>query len=66
MEEEANRQTKIFPSPERLDKVQDAMKNLEDVVRERNQAYHMLETGKDGERPVQDTINGFGLRTFKK
>lgn len=66
MEEEAKKQIEVFPSPERLDKVEASMKNLEDVVRERNKAYHMLETGKNGERPVQDIINGFGLRTFKK
>lgn len=27
------------------------MKNLEDVVKERNRAYWLLETGEDGERP---------------
>lgn len=27
------------------------MKNLETVVRERNKAYYLLETGEDGERP---------------
>lgn len=27
------------------------MNNLEDVIRERNRAYYLLETGEDGERP---------------
>lgn len=51
MEEASKDAYKIFPNPERLDKIQDSMNNLESVVRERNQAYHMLETGETGERP---------------
>ncbi|KAK9869655.1 hypothetical protein WA026_003403 [Henosepilachna vigintioctopunctata] len=66
MEEEAKEQVKLFPSPERLDKVRDSMKNLEDVVRERNKAYHLLETGKDGERPVEKYINPFGMNATKR
>lgn len=31
--------------------VEESMKNLETVVRERNKAYYLLETGEDGERP---------------
>lgn len=27
------------------------MKHIEDVVKERNRAYFLLETGEDGERP---------------
>lgn len=53
MEHECDRQFVIFPNPERIDKVQDSMKNIETVVRERNKAYHMLETGRDGERPAR-------------
>lgn len=37
------------------------MKNIETVVRERNRAYFLLETGEDGERPVKDVIDAFGL-----
>lgn len=40
------------------------MKNLEDVVRERNKAYHMLETGETGERPGRMVRNPLGLRFF--
>lgn len=36
------------------------MENLENVVRERNQAYYYLETGKTGERPVKSYIDAFG------
>lgn len=51
MEEVCKDKNEIFPNPERLDKVKDSMNNLESVVRERNRAYHMLETGETGERP---------------
>lgn len=53
MEHECDRQFEVFPSPERIDKVQDSMNNIETVVRERNKAYHLLETGKNGERPAR-------------
>lgn len=52
LEAAAKDQFQIFPSPERLNKVQDSMDNLELVVRERNKAYHLLETGETGERPT--------------
>lgn len=53
MEHECDRQFELFPSPERIDKIQDSMNNIETVVRERNKAYHLLETGRDGERPAR-------------
>lgn len=37
------------------------MKNIETVVRERNKAFYLLETGETGERPVKDVIDAFGL-----
>lgn len=46
MEEYGKQELKLFPSPERIDKVEDSMENLEAVVRERNKAYHLLETEK--------------------
>ncbi|CAH0558195.1 unnamed protein product [Brassicogethes aeneus] len=61
MEEECKKETRLFPSPERLDKVEDSMKNLETVVRERNKAYHLLETGEKGERPRKLETNVLGL-----
>lgn len=66
MEEEAKNQCKLFPSPERLDKVQESMENLEKVVRERNVAYHQLETGETGERPGRMETSYFGLRFYYK
>lgn len=40
------------------------MRNLEQVVRERNRAYHTLETGRDGERPGRIKEGVFGLEEF--
>ena len=39
-----------MPNPERIDKVEMSMENLEEVVRERNRAFHKLEVGISGER----------------
>ena len=57
-----NDKVELFPSPERIDKVKLSMENIETVVRERNRAYHLLETGKDGERPQKLVYNQLGLR----
>lgn len=59
---------RYFPNPERIDKVKISMENLETVVRERNKAYHLLETGYSGERPakVVNTPLGERLRKRKK
>lgn len=64
MEHECNEKMELFPSPERLDKVNDAMKHLEDVVRERNRAYYELETGENGERPAKLVTNQLGLKYY--
>lgn len=60
MEEVYKEKWKYFPNPERIDKVEDSMSNLESVVRERNRAYHMLETGTTGERPAELKYNALG------
>lgn len=52
MELECERAVESFPSPERLDKVQDSMKRLESVVRERDQAYWSLEVGESAPQSV--------------
>lgn len=39
-----------MPNPERIDKVDMSMEHLEEVVRERNKAFHQLEVGSSGER----------------
>jgi len=40
------------------------MANLESVVRERNRAYHLLETGQSGERPGGEVTNFLGLEEY--
>lgn len=40
------------------------MKNLETVVRERNKAYYLLETGEDGERPGVIVHSAIGRLLF--
>lgn len=42
------------------------MKNLETVVRERNRAYHLLETGETGERPGAEEENFLGLQEYRQ
>ncbi|XP_055375466.1 39S ribosomal protein L47, mitochondrial [Condylostylus longicornis] len=66
MEHECNENMQLFPSPERLDKVKISMRNLETVVRERNRAYHELETGESGERPGQMVTNSLGYNFYYK
>lgn len=61
MEHECNEKVRLFPNPERIDKVEESMNNIENVIRERNTAYYKLETGETGERPVDDVVNLFGL-----
>ncbi|XP_037278194.2 mitochondrial ribosomal protein L47 [Rhipicephalus microplus] len=65
MEEAAKREVELFPNPERIDKVKESMNNLEEVVRERNEAYHLLEIGESGEQPwvPKENIYGF-VRDF--
>ncbi|XP_067647666.1 large ribosomal subunit protein uL29m [Eurosta solidaginis] len=62
MEHECNDKMELFPSPERIDKVKISMDNLETVVRERNKAYHLLETGQTGERPSRLVYNPLGMK----
>ncbi|XP_049866449.1 39S ribosomal protein L47, mitochondrial [Pectinophora gossypiella] len=61
MEHECKEQVRLFPNPERIDKVEESMNNIETVIRERNTAYYKLETGETGERPVEEVINLIGL-----
>lgn len=61
MEQAAKDEVELFPNPERIDKVKESMTNLEAVVRERNEAYYLLETGESGEQPwiPKENIYGF-------
>ena len=49
-----------LPNEERIDKVELSMENLEEVVRERNRAYHQLEVGSSGERERSYRPDCFG------
>lgn len=53
MEEEYRHQHELFPNPERIDKVEESMRNIMTVIRERDIAYNLLETGKTGEPTPQ-------------
>jgi len=39
-----------FPNPERIDKVEESMENVLEVVRERDEAYTLLEKGEQKDR----------------
>lgn len=62
MQEACVSAAEAFPSPERIDKVEESMANLENVVRERNKAYWQLEVSPQitGERPVVFRRDIFG------
>lgn len=63
LEQESKRQQKPMPSPERLEKVQKSMKNIDLVVREREIALRLLQTGH--EKPVPgEWRNDFLGRTY--
>ncbi|OXB54838.1 hypothetical protein ASZ78_016451 [Callipepla squamata] len=63
LEQESKRQLKPMPSPERLEKVQKSMKNIDLVVREREIALRLLQTGH--EKPVPgEWRNDFLGRTY--
>lgn len=66
MEEACADAAEIFPNPERLDKIAISMSNLQSVVRERNRAYHLLETGETGERPGIMVYNRLGKINLSK
>lgn len=57
---------RVRPGPERIYKVEESMKNLEDVVRERNRAYFELETGETGERRCKYELTRIGLWRLHK
>ena len=50
-----------MPNPERIDKVEESMDNLEEVVRERNRAFYELETGESGEKERIIRSGPFGI-----
>lgn len=62
MEEAAKEAIENMPSPERIDKVEESMKNIEEVILERNRAYWELEVGdaKPASRPKAFRRDMFG------
>ncbi|NXX84844.1 RM47 protein, partial [Urocolius indicus] len=50
LQQESKRQLRPMPSPERLEKVEKSMKNIDLVVKERETALRLLQTGQ--EKPV--------------
>jgi len=68
MEHACKEESEMFPSPERIDKIEESMENLEKVVKERNNAYFLLETGERHERPLfrrRDTFES-RFKTFQE
>lgn len=63
---EAETQKEYFPNPERQDKVDQSMMNIETVVRERNKAYMELEVGEGEtyERPSVFRPDLFGRHRY--
>ncbi|KFQ15203.1 hypothetical protein N330_09986, partial [Leptosomus discolor] len=51
LEQESKRQLRHMPSPERLEKVEKSMKNIDLVVREREIALRLLQTGHEKPAP---------------
>lgn len=68
MHEACKEECEVFPSPERIDKVEESMANLENVVRERNNAYWQLEVSPcaTGERPSAFRRDVFGRPRWHK
>uniref|UniRef100_A0A194AM23 Putative 39S ribosomal protein L47, mitochondrial-like protein n=1 Tax=Pinctada fucata TaxID=50426 RepID=A0A194AM23_PINFU len=62
MSKEYESMVEVFPNPERLDKVDESMRNLLEVVKERDIAYNMLETGETGEPKVRWVRNALGIK----
>ncbi|KIH55421.1 RNB-like protein, partial [Ancylostoma duodenale] len=54
-----------MPNPERIDRVNETMKNIQTVVHERNDAFYRLETGESADPPTR-TVTSFMGFTYKK
>ncbi|XP_069474778.1 large ribosomal subunit protein uL29m [Ambystoma mexicanum] len=66
VEQEAKRQRMPMPSPERLEKVDLSIENLELVLRERETALRLLQTGQQKARPGDWRRDCFGDVTWYK
>ncbi|KAF8373231.1 mrpl-47, partial [Pristionchus pacificus] len=58
-------QGKYMPNPERIDRVDETMEAIKEVVDERDEAVLRLETG-DGARPPSRTVTSFMGFTYKQ
>ncbi|XP_059157617.1 large ribosomal subunit protein uL29m-like [Physella acuta] len=69
MQEEYHRNVELFPNPERITKVEESMENILEVVKERDNAVSLLETGKPagpGGAYVRDFLGRVVWRNFKE
>ncbi|KAI1891588.1 hypothetical protein AGOR_G00145330 [Albula goreensis] len=66
IEQEAKRQRLSMPSPERLKKVERSMIRLDTVVKEREDAIRLLQTGQERARPGAWRRNIFGFTYWYK
>ncbi|GAU99204.1 hypothetical protein RvY_10237 [Ramazzottius varieornatus] len=66
MQEECDLVAELFPNPERLDKVEESMVNLQDVIKERDTAVKLLEIGITGDAPTKECYSGLGRRYMHK
>ncbi|XP_071511856.1 large ribosomal subunit protein uL29m-like [Diadema antillarum] len=66
MQTEADRQEKFLPSPERINKVEVSMENVQAVLKERKEALTELETGLKDEHPAELKYTPFGYKRWVK
>ncbi|XP_064186220.1 39S ribosomal protein L47, mitochondrial [Anguilla rostrata] len=66
VEQESKRQRRSMPSPERLRKVERSMLRLDSVVKEREDAIRLLQTGQEHARPGAWRRNIFGKTYWYK
>ncbi|XP_060066365.1 large ribosomal subunit protein uL29m-like [Ylistrum balloti] len=55
-----------FPNADRIDKVEESMENLMNVIKERDNAYSLLETGKPAEPDMVEDLDMFGMPYMRK
>ena len=55
-----------MPSPERLEKVEESMENLLDVLAERDRAVNVLEHGHNGEQGRRWVVDMFGRGRWRR
>ncbi|OWF41233.1 39S ribosomal protein L47, mitochondrial-like [Mizuhopecten yessoensis] len=66
MRHEYRQECILFPNPERIDKVEESMENLMNIIKERDNAHSLLETGKSVEREKVEALDSFGRPYMKR